>query len=217
MSNKYDTFEAYVKEVQSTAKRYYDFALEGAEEIRTPAFDPPELPDEIPDWAIAEAAIENHELLMYYQRCVVYHCDNGFYGEGGDRYYHDPEDQADALEDLAYAGFYNDIISKIRFIRSLREDLGDAIQLIEGPLHGKGVRYEYDYYVHLSSEDPLTYIIESLGQSEWRMYDPDGTPFEVISPRVAVNNADRPIPEYSLKLFLDNICARQERKRETSE
>ncbi|UBF20305.1 hypothetical protein M1M41_gp026 [Halorubrum sodomense tailed virus 4] len=217
MSNKYDTFESYIREVQTTAKRYYDYAREGGDEIRCSAFDPDELPDDVPLWAIAEAAVENHELIQYYQRCVIYHAEEGFYNEGGERFYHDPEDQQESVQQLALAGFYNDIITKLRFIEETREDLGEAIQLLEGPLHSRGVRYEYDYYIRLSSKDPVTYTLEALGQGEWRMYDPDGEPFEVISPRVAVENADRPIPEYSLKLFLDNICARRERERETSE
>ncbi|AGM11070.1 hypothetical protein HRTV5_100 [Halorubrum tailed phage 5] len=217
MTNKYDTFESYIREVQATAKRYYDYALEGAEEIRTPAYCPNELPEEIPLWAVAEAAVQNHELIQYYQRCVIYHAEEGFYNEGGERFYNDPEDQSESVQQLAYAGLYNDIITKLRFIEEAREDLGEAINLLEGPLHSKGVRYEYDYYVHLSSKEPVTYTLEALGQGEWRMYDPDGEPFEVISPRVAVENADRPIPEYSLKLFLSNICARRERERETSE
>ncbi|QIR31268.1 hypothetical protein M1M18_gp032 [Halorubrum virus Serpecor1] len=217
MTNKYDSFESYNNEVQATAKKYYDWGMEGAEEIRSSAFNPNEIPDDVPMWAIVEAAVENHELVQYYQRCVIYHCDNGFYNEGGERYYDDPEDQQDAVSDLAHAGLYNDVLNWVRFIEETREDLGEAINLLEGPIYDGGVRFEYDYYINLSAKEPVTYTLESIGQGEWRMYDPDGEPFEVISPRVAVRNADRQIPEYSLKLFLSNICARRERERETSE
>jgi len=214
MSNKYDSFEAYIREVQATAKRYYDYSREGGDEIRTSAYNPDEIPEDVPLWAIAEAAVENHDLIQYYQRCVIYHAEEGFYNEGGERYYNDPEDQQESVHQLALAGFYNDIITKLRFIEEIRDGLGEAINLLEGPLHSRGVQYEYDYHINLSSKEPVTYTLEALGQGEWRMYDPDDEPFEVISPRVAVKNADREIPEYSLKLFLDNICARRERERE---
>jgi hypothetical protein len=214
MSNKYDSFEAYIREVQATAKRYYDYSREGGDEIRTSAYNPDEIPEDVPLWAIAEAAVENHDLIQYYQRCVIYHAEEGFYNEGGERYYNDPDDQQEAVQQLALAGFYNDVITKLRFIEETRDDLGEAINLLEGPIYGKGVRFEYDYYIHLSSKEPVTYTLECLRGDEWRVYDPDGEPFEVISPRVAVRNADREIPEYSLKLFLDNVCARRERDRE---
>jgi hypothetical protein len=217
MSNKYDTFESYIREVQATAKKYYDWGQEGAEEISSSAFNPDDFPDEIPLWAIAEAAVENHKLVQYYQRCVIYHSEEGFYGEGGERYYNNPEDQHEAVNQLALAAFYNDIITKLRFIEETREGLGEAINLIEGPIYGRGVKFDYDYYIRLSSKEPVTYTLECLRGDEWRMYDPDGEPFEVISPHVAVDERDRPIPEYTLKLYLDNVCARRERERNNSE
>jgi hypothetical protein len=219
MSHEYDTYEKYYREVKAMAKRYYDFAQEGAEEIRTPAFDPPGEIDEVPHWAIVEAAINNHKLLQYYKRSVVYHSESGFYGEGGERYYGDPKDQQEALFQMAQAGLYNDVIKKVRHIEETREDLDEAINLIEGPIYDEGVRFEYEYYQNLSSKEPQTYTLESVSRlgDEWAVIDPNGNRFEVISPKVAVNQRDQYVPEFALKLFLDNICAKQDRMIEINE
>jgi hypothetical protein len=218
MTNEYETFEQYYREVKSLAKRYYDWAEEGAEEIRSEAFNPDEIPENVPEWAIVEAAIEHHKLLQYYKRSVVHHCDSGFYGEGGMRYWNDPEDQDEALFQMAAAGLYNDVLKKVRHIKETREDLGEAINLIEGPMYDDGVRFEYDYYQTLSSKDPQTYVLESVSRlgDEWRVYDPNGVSFEVISPKVAVDQRDQYVPEFALKLFLDNICAKRDREIEVN-
>jgi len=219
MTHKYDTYEKYYSEVKAMAKRYYDYAEEGAPEIRSRAFNPDEIPDEVPQWAIVEAAMENHKLLQYYRSSVVYHCQEGFYGEGGQRFFNDPKDQSEALSQMARAGLYNDVLKKVRHIEKTREDLGDALKLIEGPMYDKGMMLYYDYHQHLSSDDSQTYTLEKVAKlgNEWRVVDPDGVSFEVISPDVVVENRDQYIPEYALKLFLDNVCARRDNQMDSSE
>lgn len=209
---EYNSYEEYHNEVQAMAKRYSDWAREGAEEIRTSRFDP-EHHEEIPNWAIAHAALNNHKLIQYYKRSVVKWCQEGFYNQGGEMYYDSPEDQEESLLMLAKAGLFNDLISKIRHIEETREKLGEAIQLIEGPIMEEGVSLEYKYSPSMSSDSTMTYTFECLGEGEWRMYDPDEVGFEVISANVAVESRDQYVPEYGLKLFLDNICAKRERER----
>lgn len=213
--SQYKTAEDYREAVQNTAKKYFDWGEAGMEEIRSSAYNPEDHPEEgVPDWAIAYAAVEHHELVQYYGRFVIHHADNGFYNEGGAQFYNDPENQTESVRQLAHAGFFNDILTEVRHIRRTRTDLGKAVKMIEGPILGDGYELTYEYEEGIVDPEIREYTFECLSEGEFRVRDPDGIAFEVISPRVIVENRDDKIPEYALELFLDNMCAKRERERQ---
>lgn len=115
---------------------------------------------------------------------------------------------------MAYTAFRADVYDEIENIREVRDDLGEAISLIEGPIYDGGVTFEYEYEKGITDPVIVSYTLESVDAlgNEWRVIDPDGKTFEIISPSVMIEDAT--VPEKRFKVKLDNICAKREHKRE---
>jgi hypothetical protein len=205
MNEEYDTFEKYWEKVQRTALIELKETEEYAEE------------DGLSEHQIASSAadyaVDCSDLVRNHPRTVIYHCDNGMYDSGYDGYLRGVEfennDPRDMVRQLACAGFYNDVKTVIDRILEAREDLGTANRLIEGTLWSEGVEAEYEYESGLIEPEYHTYKFEHISEGEWRVFDPNGVAFEVISPRVMVDDAT--VPVQRLKLKLDNLCARRQR------
>lgn len=207
MTDEYETYEQYWEKVKRTAAIEFEETAEYYEEEDYRA-------DEIPEVA-AEYAVENSHFVNNYPRTIIYHTDEGFYGNGHERFvaYREFEDNDSMrmLHALAQAAFFNDVEEAIERLIESRDDLGECLRLIDDELYSEGVTAEYDYEKGLSDPEVITYHLEHITEGEWRMFDPDGEQFEVISPRVMVEGST--VPEFKLKLKLDNICAKRERER----
>jgi hypothetical protein len=205
MSDTYGTFEEYWEKVQRTALTELEETEEYAEEAG--------LSEHQIASSAADYAVDCSDLVRNHPRTVIYHCDNGMYDSGYDLFLRHTEfknnDPRDMVRQLACVGFYNDVKTVIDRILEDREALGTANRLIDGPIWSKGVEAEYEYESGLIEPEYHTYRFENISEGEWRVYDPNGVVFEVISPRVMV--ADATIPVQKLKLKLDNLCARRQR------
>lgn len=171
--------------------------------------------------SVAEQATEGSREYDFYPRAVIFHADNGFHGEGAERFitHHDLDDPTDMIHHLARAAYFNDLKHFITLIQETRDSLGEAVNLIdEGPLWSDGVEFEYVYEKGLSDPEEFTFTFEHYGGGAWGMFDHNGDHFETISPKAFFHN--RPdeddlnwsIPEVAFELWLDNMCAKRLRE-----
>lgn len=210
MSDDYESFSDYWKQVQTDAVIELNEAEEWAENNH-------QITDNEKVASGAARATEHNNLPMYYPRTIIYHTDQGFTGQGSERYIQHREfknnDSHEILNALAHAAYYNDVKSVMENIIEWREDLGEATKLIDDTLWSKGVEVEYEFDP-TGRDETFTFELEHLGAREWRMTDPEGEPFEVISPEVHFENSEQVIPERTLSIWLDNICYRRIREME---
>lgn len=159
----------------------------------------------------ADESLESCHFLTYEQEEIINYTHNGYYDEGYERYIRDVEiEDNDPLEMqrlLATAALYNDMKDVLQEIFECRESLGEAMKLLDDAIYSEGVEavYEYEDVQETVHEFRLEHIVEN----EWRMFDPNGDVFEVISPDVYIADNERVIPVKSLNIWLDNICARR--------
>lgn len=208
MSNNYETYEQYWEKVQRTAGIEYDEQKEHGEGG---------LEDNFASEA-AKATVEWCSIVNNYPRSIIYHTNHGFEGEGRvlfiDNREFEDNDPSEMLHSLASAAYFNDVKAAIESLLEAREELGDCVNLIDDdvPVYSEGVTFEYEYEKGLRDPVIITYYLEHISEGEWRVLDPDGEQFEVISPRMMVDDAV--VPEKTLKLKLDNLCAKRERERD---
>lgn len=164
----------------------------------------------------ARYSLEGNKLVSSYPRTVIYHTDAGFYGDGYDLYVRqvdfDDNDSMRMINSLARAAYYNDIQDALDFLIERRESLGECMGLIgDHPIWGEGVTFEYEYEYGLSDPKTATYLLECIGEGEWKMFNPEEEAFEVISPDVMIGDSET--PERDLDVKLSNICAQEMRQR----
>lgn len=211
MSDDIESFKDYWQHVQRNAL----IELEETEEWEER--EDAEMGEEERISCAAEYAAENDQLTIYSPRTVIYHTDQGFEGEGHDRFvaHHEfrENDATTMLHGLARAAYFNDVRNVLENVYSFRDDLGECTALIDSTIWSEGVEFEYEYIRNTMDGDvAYTFTLEHLGSCEWRMRDPNGLSFEVISPKIRVTQSDSLIEEKSLKVWLDNICARRLRE-----
>lgn len=214
MNDKIDSYNEYWKLIQRTAQISYDEVAENAEDNEV------ELSDQEHIMEAAEDSMESG-FSNKYPRTIIFYTQEGFHGRGQDLYLRgrefDGEEPRDMISSLANAAFYNDILSVLEGIVEDRNDLGECVNLIEGPIYSEGVEFEYDYeqskYIDGEYETVThTFILRNVGAGCWTIEDPKGLTFENISPKIHVTDSDREIPVRSLKIWLDNICAKRIRE-----
>jgi len=107
---------------------------------------------------------------------------------------------------IATAALYNDIKDVLHEIFECRESLGEAMKLLDDKIYSEGVEAVYEYEdLH---ENVYEFRLEHIVENEWRMFDPNGDLFKVISPDVHIADSQREIPVKTLNIWLDNICSR---------
>lgn len=195
--------EEYSTEVESTALTI----LEKIEEY------PEDYGDD--EWKAIHEEVDRHEYVLknHLFLDVLQHSERGpeewhIYVDDGEK------NHWEVLGAMAYTSFRGDVFEQVQQIREVREDLGEAIQLIDGAIYAERVKLHYKYETYSEDDDEIVYRFECLGESEWRVLDPDNVSFEVISPRVMIEQDDGIVPEKILKRKLDDLCAKQEHKRE---
>ena len=205
MSSDIDSFSDYCKAVQRKALielEEVEMTLE-RDEIQMSKH-------EVID-KVARESVKSCHFLMYEQTEIIHYTHNGFYGEGYERYIQDVEiEDNDPLEMrrlLATAALYNDIKDVLEEIFECRESLGEAMKLLDDKIYSDGVEVVYEYEdLH---ENVYEFRLEHIVENEWRMFDPNGDLFEVISPDVHIADSQREIPVEALNIWLDNICSRR--------
>lgn len=214
MTEEIDTYEKYWKRVQRTALISFNEVAEEAENNDEELHDGEHILD------AAEYSMETG-LSQKSPRTVINFTQEGFYGRGQDLYLRGQEfngsDPRVMLYSLAHAAFYNDVRSVLENIVDYRNDLGECVGLIEGPIYDEGVEFEYDYEKSEYIEgdyviETYTFTLRNVGAGCWTMEDPKGLVFENISPKIYVTEDDVEIPVRSLKILLDNICAKRLRE-----
>jgi len=159
----------------------------------------------------ADESLESCHFLMYNQKAIINHTHNGYYGEGYERYIQDVEiednDPREMQRLIATAALYNDIKEVLHEIFECRESLGEAMKLLDDKIYSDGVEAVYEYEdLH---ENVYEFRLEHIVENEWRIFDPNGDLFEVISPDVYIADNQSKIPVKALNIWLDNICARR--------
>ena len=207
MSKEY-TSEEYWEHIQRRAR----ISLEETIEHDESGEDPRNLTFEA-----ARDALQASNMLNNYRRTVIYHTREGFYGHGYELYLHHAEfednDSMRLLSALASTAYYNDIKKAINNLLDRRESLGECMDLISPhPIWDSGVVLEYEYEKEVTDPTTHTFILECLGEGEWKMFNPMDEAFEVISPDVMVGDSET--PERELDIKLSNICAKEMRNLE---
>lgn len=202
-----ENYADYWSDVQRTARISLDEVSEHDEQNRGDR----ELRHEA-----ARYSLEGNSTVDNYPRTVIYYTDSGFYGDGHDLYVRqvdfDDNDSMLMINALARAAYYNDIQEALDFLIERRESLGECMGLIgDHPIWAKGVTFEYEYEYGLSEPKTATYLLECIGEGEWKMFNPEDEAFEVISPSVMVEGKAN--PERTLDIKLSNLCAKELRER----
>lgn len=205
--NDHITRREYQAEVESTALTILDKFEEYPEDY-----------DDISEVVFTD--VDSHEYVKWNHNHlhVLRHSEIG--PEEWQTYVEDGEENHHAvLQAMAYTAFRADVYEQIAAIREAREALGECFKMIDtdSPIYGEGVTFEYDYEKGYSDPEILTYTFECISEGEWRVYDPDGVSFEVISARVMVEHTDDVVPAKVFKNRLDNIIARREHERESED
>jgi hypothetical protein len=173
----------------------------------------------------AEYAVESERFVDFYPRATIYHCRNGMGGDGYERFVNNsqPEDERDMLRALAAAAYYNDVYDVAERIIEAEQNLGEAVNLIDGNIWDEGFQALFKYEKGLQDPEVRPYMLRHLGGGEWAMSDPNHKQFEVISPDVHVDgpftrdgayNFDYSPAVLQLETWLNNICAKRERELE---
>lgn len=205
--NDIENYQDYWSDVQRTARISLNEVSEHDEQNRGDR----ELRHEA-----ARYSLDGNSTVDNYPRTVIYYTDAGFYGDGHDLYVRqvdfDDNDSMRMINALARAAYYNDIQDALDFLIERRESLGECMSLIgDHPIWDSGVVIEYEYEHGVLNSEASTYILECLGEGEWKMFNPQDEAFEVISPDVMVGDSD--FPERALDIKLSNFCAHEMRER----
>jgi hypothetical protein len=209
MSNDIESYRDYWQYVQRSAvielEETEEYVADWDKDIET---------DHLADCA-AEFSADQDRLAIYSPRTIIYHTDNGFDGEGYERYvaHQEFESGRSMIFALGRAAFYNDVREAMEGIIEARNDLGDAMTLLNESIFSEGIICHYTYVRDTPQETyEYEFTFRSLGEGEWKMFDHNDEAFEVISPDVHFEQSDDESREKNLKLWLDNICAKRLRE-----